>query len=190
MPTATDYYDAARELMADGDPSRVTIDALCTRLGTTSGSFYHHFGSQDGFIEALAGDWVERIARALEEAAVDPSDLVGARRRMNDQLLRQPHQQEAAFRAWARTSPAMRAAVTKVDKMRVEVSHTMVLALDPELDAPTAAAYADISNLVVIGAQTHNPDTAAKVGAKLLAAFASLIERAGSGQPTEQAQRP
>ncbi len=185
MPTADAYFAAAQELMADGDPSRVTIDALCQRVGTTSGSYYHHFGSHDGFVQALAKDWGDRVTTGLEAATPHTSDLAATRRLINQQILRQPHKQEAAFRAWARTNPAIRAAVERVDTVRAQVSRDMVSALAPGLDSKTITSYAEIASLVLIGAQAHDPNTAADVGARSLAAFASLIERAdapsGSG---------
>ena len=103
MPAASDYFTAAQILMADGDPSRVTIDALCKLVGTTSGSFYHHFGSLSRFVESFAADWVNRMEDLAKRVTIDPSDLGTARRMVNDEILRHPHQQEAAIRAWAQT---------------------------------------------------------------------------------------
>src|SRR6476661_4304970 len=111
MTSAADYFAAARHLMADGDPRQVTIDALCKRLGTTSGSFYHHFGSLDGFVDALADDWSRRAVAAMGAAIADVHNLTGTRRLVNESLLLQQHQVEAAFRAWGRTNESMRQAV-------------------------------------------------------------------------------
>ena len=177
MPTSGDYFAAARDLMADGDPRKVTIDAMCKRIGTTSGSFYHHFGSLDGFVDALAADWSERAVTAMREAIAGISNVPGTRRLVNEGLLLQHHQTEAAFRAWGRTNAAMRRAVERVDEARFEASRTMVAALNPELTPEEVEVCAQISVLILIGAQAHDPDTAAKVSATALASFAALVER-------------
>ena len=176
--TTADYFAAARALLADGDPRKVTIDALCKRVGTTSGSFYHHFGGLDGFIDALAKDWSTRAIGAVQAAISDLDNLRGARRVVNEQIMFQDHQREAAFRAWGRTNASLRRAVQDVDDARFEASRTMVAALNPLLDDADIDALAQISVLVLIGAQAYDPSTAADVSATALAAFASLVERA------------
>jgi AcrR family transcriptional regulator len=177
MAAAADYFVAARDLMGDGDPRTVTLDALCKRLGTTSGSFYHHFGSLDGFVDALADDWSQRAMAAMHAAIADVDNLPRTRRLVNDKILLQQHQLEAAFRAWGRTNESMRRAVQHVDQARFEASRTMVAALNPQLSSADIEACAEICVLILIGAQAHDPATAPKVSAAALASFASLIER-------------
>jgi AcrR family transcriptional regulator len=174
MATTGDYFAAARDLTADGDPRKVTIDALCKRVGSTSGSFYHHFGSLDGFVDALAADWADRAVASMDDTIAAIANLRGTRRLVNDKILTQHHQTEAAFRAWART---MRCAVGRVDAARLNASRTMVAALNPHLTAEEIEACAQLSVLILIGAQAHDPSTAAKVSATALASFAALIER-------------
>lgn len=178
MPAAvTDYFAAARQLMAEGDPRKVTIGALCQRLHTTSGSFYHHFGSLDGFVDAFAEDWSARAVAAMRASIADMSNLRGTRRLVNEKILSQDHRLEAALRAWGRTNESMQRAVQRVDDARFEASRTMVAALNPQLGAADVDACATISVLVLIGAQAHDPATAAEVSAKVLASFARLVER-------------
>ena len=182
MPTAGEYFVAAQELMAGGDPSQVTIDALCKRLGTTTGSFYHHFGSHAGFVEALVTDWVDRVERSLDRATSDVPDLAASRRLIRDQTLHQPHQQEAAFRAWARTNPTVRAAVERVDALRIDIGRSIVQGVAPDLDAETAETYSQMAQLLLIGAQTRHPGDAAQVAARSLAAFVALLEEAATAR--------
>ena len=183
MPAAdTDYFAAARRLMADGDPRRVTIDALCKLVKTTSGSFYHHFGNFDGFVDALAADWSQRSIAAMHGSIADlDTNLRGARRLVNESLLLQHHELEAAFRAWGRTNASMRHAVELVDDARFDASRAMVEALSPQLSPADVEACARISVLILIGAQARDPATAAEVSAVALASFASLIEHRTTG---------
>jgi AcrR family transcriptional regulator len=175
--SAADYFAAAGDLMATGDPRRVTIDALCKKVGTTSGSFYHHFGSLDGFVDSLAANWSERNIATIQAAVANLGDLRGVRRLVNEKLLLQHHELEAAFRAWARTNESMRRAVLQVDQARFEASRIMVAALNPQLRPDQVEAGAQIAVLILIGAQAHDPATAAEVSASALASLASLIEQ-------------
>lgn len=45
-----DYFTAAFELLAAGGKSALTTTAVCRRIGVTTGSLYHHFGSGAAFI--------------------------------------------------------------------------------------------------------------------------------------------
>jgi len=65
----------------------------------------------------------------------------------------------------------------RVDEARIDASRTMVAALDPRLTPEQIDAYAEISILILIGAQTVDPGTAATTSAAALAAFAALVER-------------
>ena len=71
----------------------------------------------------------------------------------------------------------MRRAVGRVDDARFDASRTMVAALNPQLSSEDVEACAQISVLILIGAQAHDPTTAAKVSAAALASLAALIER-------------
>jgi AcrR family transcriptional regulator len=188
MPTADEYFVAAQELMAGGDPSQVTIGALCERVGTTSGSFYHHFGSHAGFVEALVADWVDRVERSLDRATSKAPDLAAVRRLIRNQTLHQPHQQEAAFRAWARTNPTVRAAVERVDEVRIDIGRSIVQGVAPDLDAKTAETYSQMAQLLLIGAQTRHPADAAQVAARSLGAFVALLEEAAAARSTPRSR--
>lgn len=184
MIKRADYFAAARALMADGDPRRVTIDALCQRVGATTGSFYHHFGGLDGFVDALAADWSEHVIAGMWASIADLGDLRGTRKLVNESLLLQNHQVEAAFRAWSRTSPAMRAAVQAVDDARRETSRIMVGELNPHLSKKDVETYSRITVLILAGAQALDPASAADVTASTLAELASFIERMPDPNPT------
>lgn len=176
--TTDDYFAAARELLVDGDPRKVTIDALCKRVGTTSGSFYHHFGGLAAFVDALADDWSTRAIGAVQASIVGLDDLRGARRLVNERILSQQHQLEAAFRAWGRTNASMRRAVQCVDDARIAAGRTMVAALNPLLADADIDSFARIAVLILIGAQSYDPGTAADTSAAALSAFSFLVERA------------
>lgn len=185
--TTDDYFSAARDLLADGDPRKVTIDALCRRVGTTSGSFYHHFGGLAGFVDALADNWSTRAVDAVQASVSGLDDLRGARRLVNERILSQQHQLEAAFRAWGRTNASMRQAVQRVDDARIAAGRTMVAALNPLLGDTEIDSYAQIAVLILIGAQSYDPGSAADTSAAALSAFSFLVERAADPTTTTTA---
>ena len=158
MPSSGDYFAAARDLMADGDPRKVTIDALCKRVGTTSGSFYHHFGSLDGFVAALAADWSDR---AVEPRCTTPSP--------GSPTFRAPDASSTNDCSWSTTKPrprcgpgprtntAMRRAVERVDEARFDSQPHHGRRPQPASSAPRrSTACAQISVLILIGTQAHD----------------------------------
>jgi AcrR family transcriptional regulator len=121
MPTATPqaYFDQALRLLAREGRNGLRIGRLCAGLGVTSGSFYHHFGSWEGFVAALLEHWErEEVSRIVElvNASDDPVERVT---RMKHLALTVPHEAETAIRAWATVDPAVEAAQRAVDRGRL-----------------------------------------------------------------------
>ena len=181
VPTAGEYFVAAQELMADGDPSQVTIDALCKRVGATSGSFYHHFGSHAGFVEALVADWVDRVERSLDRAGIggrrpehgptadpqpDPAPASPAGGRLPGLGPDQPHRPRRGGR---------------VDGARIAVGRSIVQGVAPDLDADRGDLQPDGATAAHRRADP-SPGRAAEVAARSLAAFVDLLEQAARGR--------
>jgi AcrR family transcriptional regulator len=187
-----DYFAAAYSLMSSGDPSQVTIDALCRCVGTTSGSFYHHFGSMAGFVSALATDWCDRSIAAVAKAAIDAPTVVDARRLLHESILATAHPVEAALRAWARTNPTIRDAVERADDLRLETARRIIEAMLPNEPAADVTHYARIAQLILIGAQSQRADGAAELTTQAMTAFVHLLERvpdAAPGAPRRRSAR-
>jgi len=103
-------------LLAEGGIDTLTIDALCTRMGLTKGSFYHHFAGRDDFLRALLEHW------ATQWTGQDQAGAGRARspRRRMDALLPTGQGPEAAIRAWALRDPTARDYQQRVDARRLE----------------------------------------------------------------------
>lgn len=82
MPTIVSkeqYFETALGVLAEVGFKGLNIRRMCEALGVTTGSFYHYFGSWQGFVDALFEYWEHRQDRILRE--LRHSRLVGAWRR-------------------------------------------------------------------------------------------------------------
>lgn len=86
-----DWTEAALDAMADQGAAGINVEELARTLGTTKGSFYHHFENRRALLDAALERW-EALIRADIEAAsdvVDPTDrlielaLSGATAKLN-----------------------------------------------------------------------------------------------------------
>ena len=58
--TASDWAEAALQLIAEKGLSALTVSALATRLGVTKGSFYWHFAGRSELLAAALSRWEQR----------------------------------------------------------------------------------------------------------------------------------
>ena len=69
--TASDWTEAALQLIAESGLGALTVSTLATRLGVTKGSFYWHFKSRDELLAAALDRWQQRATvdtmKALDE---------------------------------------------------------------------------------------------------------------------------
>ncbi|MFC5142104.1 TetR/AcrR family transcriptional regulator [Actinomycetospora rhizophila] len=153
MPTATRqaYFDQALRLLAREGRNGLRIGRLCAAVGVTSGSFYHHFGSWEGFVAALLEHWErEEVGRIVElvNAGDDPVERVTL---MKHLALTIPHEAETAIRAWATVDPTVEAAQRAVDRGRV---HALADVLAPVVtDARARERLAALGIAVLAGHQ-------------------------------------
>jgi AcrR family transcriptional regulator len=105
------YFVAAYSLLSEGGCDAVTVAALCERLGVTKGSFYHHFADLPAFVEAFAARWRQSMVERLQAygAMSDPWQCL--QRMQNDFHELVMSGAEPAIRGWARTNPAIAAAL-------------------------------------------------------------------------------
>lgn len=118
-----EYFDAALEVLAKSGFKALNIGLMCRTLGVTSGSFYHHFGSWDGFVTQMLDDWEERQVVALRDMAFgegEPDEDVEMLRKLTLGL---NHEAEAAIRAWGGNNEVVRAAQARVDESRAKTVH-------------------------------------------------------------------
>ncbi|MEV0366118.1 TetR/AcrR family transcriptional regulator [Nocardia fusca] len=144
------YFDTGLEVLSELGFRHLNIGVLCRRLGVTSGSFYHHFGSWQSYVDALLDHWENRQVLILRTLNFDPSTPDEAIRALSDLTLGLHHRAEAAIRAWAANDEAVGVALKRVDESRRRtvrktitgvVGDERIAAIDTELGMALLIGY-------------------------------------------------
>jgi AcrR family transcriptional regulator len=145
------YYSCAFEMLAESGFKDINVGALCRRLGVTSGSFYHHFGGWDGFVAALLEHWGNRQIVQLREREFGTRGTLTDLNSLLELTVGLPHQAEAALRAWAANSEAVRLGVDRVDEDRRKTIERVIERIVG--DAATARHLTSLGACVLVGHQ-------------------------------------
>ncbi|MFD6270670.1 TetR/AcrR family transcriptional regulator [Nocardia asteroides] len=171
--TKEQYYDTAVSVLAEFGFKGLNIGVLCRRLGVTSGSFYHHFGSWQGFVDTLLEHWENRQMielRALDVGHGDPDADVRAMSALAGGL---EHSAEAALRAWAANDESVHVTVKRVDESR---RRTVYRVIDSVVDdSDTAGVVTELGMAMLIGYQQLAATGEPTELDRLLAEYARLI---------------
>ena len=103
-----DWLERGLELLAREGLNTVTIEALCTLLGVTKGSFYHHFDHREAFLEALLSHWEEHYTRAFIAYSEQGKTPTAQLERLMKIVVRNHDDSEVAIRVWAQRDPLAR----------------------------------------------------------------------------------
>ncbi len=118
--TKDQMLDRGLEILAEQGVEGVTIDALCTGLGVTKGSFYHHFKNREHFQATLLEFWLEKHTehkKALAKEKETPEERYAKIIEFGGAL---PHKLEKNIRAWAMHNSLAAAYQSKVDNTRLD----------------------------------------------------------------------
>ncbi|WP_313676608.1 TetR family transcriptional regulator [Mycolicibacterium sp.] len=143
------YFEAGLEILADRGFGGLKLAELCSRLGVTTGSFYHYFSGWNAYTRELLGYWrQDRTVRLIEVIRAQPDP----RRRIQaiiDVALALPHGAEAAIRAWSSVDAEVLDVQREVDQERFDV--IFEAAFDIVGDARQAQTYASWAVYVFVG---------------------------------------
>lgn len=114
-----DWVDVGIALLREEGSESITVEALCTRIGRTKGSFYHHFPDIDALGAALLEAWEATLTDAPLEAVRAEPDVRRRGARLDALVQQLDHRLDRAVRAWALRNPRARLAVQRVDARRV-----------------------------------------------------------------------
>ncbi|GAA5050992.1 TetR/AcrR family transcriptional regulator [Nocardia callitridis] len=151
MVTKEQYFDTALEVLAELGFKGLNIGVLCGRLGITSGSFYHHFGSWQGFVDALLEHWENRQVRILRTLKFNQGNPDDDLRAISELTLGLHHSAEAAIRAWAANDESVNLALKRVDESRRRTVHKVIDGIVADDD--TAAVVASLGIAMLVGYQ-------------------------------------
>ncbi|MDN5924914.1 MAG: TetR/AcrR family transcriptional regulator [Xanthomonadales bacterium] len=120
--SATDWEQAALQLIADEGISALAIDALARRLGVTKGSFYWHFRSRDALLFAA----LERWQHHGEDTLLTQITAIGEPRERLRQLFLRVAGEKLSHRVHAALlnameQPRVRAAVELAARRRLDI---------------------------------------------------------------------
>lgn len=153
------YFTTAMDLLAEHGPAELKIGTLCSALGVTSGSFYHHFDGWSGFVRGLLAHWeTEQTARIYEltqSATDDPVERLDVLKRLAVTL---PHAAEAAIRSWAALDGDVAVALRRIDARRLAALADVLAGAVP--DRVVADRLASFGQSMLVGFQQihHPPD--------------------------------
>lgn len=139
---------ALQELKSQGYGALKALP-LCTKLGVTRGSFYHHFADLDAFHTAVIAHWSECTTGPLAEAAETSSTPGAALHDLLQTTLQSGEALERAMRAWSTVQPRVAREVEKVDIARIRVAEDLLIRSG--VPGPQAAPRAKLLYWAAIG---------------------------------------
>jgi AcrR family transcriptional regulator len=184
-----DWIEAGFALLRDAGEQALTIERLCTALGRTKGSFYHHFEGIESFRLALLGAWEQRHTEAPIEAASQHAEIDKRRRTLDHAVNQLDWALDLAVRGWGLRDPVAREAVARVDARRILYLERLLPAHVP---AARRRAIARLEYAAFLGAMQLDPSRQdrdlARSHALLYEALGVLLQstpprkRAGAGR--------
>lgn len=149
--TRDDYFAAALDVLATSGHAALKIGFLCSSIGVTTGSFYHYFGSWDGFVLELLQHWEQEKTQRLAAAVNAETDPVQRVRTIKRMALGLPHDAETAIRAWSHTNPVVDEVQRRVDQERLD---SIAAVIDGVVhDSRLAADLAVMGITLLVGVQ-------------------------------------
>lgn len=123
--TRRDWIDAAIDTIAGGSVESLKVERLAVGVGVSRGSFYWHFENRDDLIAAVLEAWLEsatlQINARLERQESDPAKrlLMFMSLPLSSRRSVEMANFELAILSWSRRAAPVRAAIAKVDALRV-----------------------------------------------------------------------
>ena len=117
------YFETGLDVLSDLGYGGLKLAEVCTRLGVTTGSFYHYFSGWPGYTRELLAYWMQgRTVHVIEAVRAEPDP-----RCRIDALIRAgltlPHGAEAAIRVWSSVDPQVYPVQAAVDQQRFDIMY-------------------------------------------------------------------
>lgn len=115
----TDWFVTGLSILEADGFSKITIENLCNILKVTKGSFYHHFGNIDGYIEALMKYWLKENTLSLIQQTEKTTDIKDKQVLINDLAIHHSKKSSQLIRAWSYSNRIVKEYLDKVDQLRL-----------------------------------------------------------------------
>ncbi len=118
------YFETGLDVLSDLGYGGLKLAEVCTRLGVTTGSFYHYFSGWPAYTRELLENWMEERTVLVIEFLKNETD---PRRRIDSLIqvgLELPHGAEGAIRAWSSLDPDVYDIQVKVDQQRYDIMYS------------------------------------------------------------------
>lgn len=145
-----DWFTEGLKILATDGFAKITIENLCSILKVTKGSFYHHFGNVDGYIESLMKYWLEENTLSFIEKAEKMQDVYEKRKVIYNMAMMSSIK-EQPIRAWGYSNKTVAFYVRKADKIRLD--YVVKLEEQRGLSKKKARHSAIIQYTVLLGVQ-------------------------------------
>lgn len=190
MKTRERWLHDGLEILAESGFRGLTIESVCTRLGLSKGSFYHHFDGMSDYRRALLSYFEERESQDfIERANAAPGAAGESRLRymVADVLAAEGGRPdlENAVRGWASSDPVAREYLDRIDLARVEFFRQQFEAMG--LEQQVAADFARIAHLMSMGAAQTLPPLDPP---QILRLWNRLLSTAASWATPKRRRRP
>ncbi|MEL6820641.1 MAG: TetR/AcrR family transcriptional regulator [Calditrichota bacterium] len=151
-----DWLNLGLKILAKEGPEKLTIQDLCSTLGVTKGSFYHHFRNREAFVTALLTYWEETLTEEIISASESKETLLDRINELtNLTTSRIAIKMEVAIRAWALTNPQVRIYQKRVDERRLAYLNQLTSQLPGNV--AEAELLAKMLFAIYVGAQQMIP---------------------------------
>ena len=146
-----ELIEVATQVFYEKGYEATSVQEVVERARVSKGSFYHHFGSLHGYVEAVVRHW--ETGHGNQVRALGAADGTASTRllRHHAGTLALEHDVDAVMRSWAATNTTVAAAQQRVDKLW----HAALFAVLHDLigEPGTARRLAVFGRSVVIGYQ-------------------------------------
>lgn len=156
----TDWFTAGLSTIETAGFMTLTIEHLCGMLKVTKGSFYHHFGNMDGYIEALMNYWMDENTKLLIAELEQFETAKEKTQALNNLVFLRVHKREQMIRGWSFSNTIVEKYVREVDAIRID--YTAELMQQCGHDAHRARQIAILEYACLVGIQQLFPNMPAE----------------------------
>ena len=154
----TPWLEEGLKILATKGPGALSIESLTAAAGKTKGSFYHHFGSREQYIEQLL-QYHEKVTFDEIIEVADKGGGVRARfKRLKKLTFQISSDLELAIRAWALYDAKVKAFQDRLDRRRLEYLRQLYLGTGAEAEKARTMSYRDYSLFIGLQQLRHHQE--------------------------------